>query len=151
MINSDMNNMVNNTNIDTTMLLCLIEDLIKKSIGNVIIWDEKSKHVKGKYFYINISKDMQVGILLGFIMDDNGRTKKCLTLCFTDPKGRVDKSIATRTENFFNSIINKLEGFAIVKDDLPALIRTSTINDESKTIEFFKSSLLLLVNALTSK
>jgi hypothetical protein len=135
----------------STSILRFIEDLIKESVGNVIIWDEKSRHMKGKYFYVNVSKDMQVGILLGFIMDDNGRAKKCLALCFTDPKGRVDKSIAIRTENLFNSIIKKLEGFTIVKDDLSALMRTSTINDESKALEFFKSSLLLLVNALTSK
>ncbi len=146
-----MSNMVSNMNNAFTSTLRFIEDIIKDSVGNVIIWDEKSKHMKGKYFYMNISKDMQVGILLGFIMDDNGRAKRCLVLCFTDPKGRVDKSIAARTENLFNSIINKLEGFTIVKDDLPALMRTSTINDESKAIEFFKSSLLLLVNVLTNK
>ncbi|WP_148695141.1 hypothetical protein [Candidatus Nitrosocaldus islandicus] len=143
--------MVSNMNDASTSILRFIEDLIKESVGNVIIWDEKSRHMKGKYFYVNVSKDMQVGILLGFIMDDNGRAKKCLALCFTDPKGRVDKSIAIRTENLFNSIIKKLEGFTIVKDDLSALMRTSTINDESKALEFFKSSLLLLVNALTSK
>ncbi|SPC33782.1 hypothetical protein [Candidatus Nitrosocaldus cavascurensis] len=146
-----MSNMVSNMNDASTSILRFIEDLIKESVGNVIIWDEKSRHMKGKYFYVNVSKDMQVGILLGFIMDDNGRAKKCLALCFTDPKGRVDKSIAIRTENLFNSIIKKLEGFTIVKDDLSALMRTSTINDESKALEFFKSSLLLLVNALTSK
>ncbi|MEM1971236.1 MAG: hypothetical protein QXM92_02085 [Candidatus Anstonellales archaeon] len=143
--------MTSNANISTTNILHSIEDLIKESVGNVIIWDEKSKHMKGKYFYMSVGKDLQIGIFLGFVMDDDGRAKRCLALCFTDPKGRVDKSIATRTENIFNSIINKLEGFTIVKDDLPALMRTSRINDESKVIEFFKSSLLLLVNELASK
>lgn len=146
-----MSNMISNTNNNIyTNLLQSIEDLIKEDVGNVIIWDEKSRQMKGKYFYMNVGKDLQVGILLGFIIDDD-KVQKCLVLCFTDPKGRVDKSIAVRTENLFNALIDKLEGFTIVKDDLSALIRISTINDESKAIEFFKSSLLLLVNALVGK
>lgn len=142
-----MNNIANNTNIDTNMLLYLIEELIKENAGNVIIWDEKSKHMKGKYFYLNID-NIQIGILLGFIMTDNGRVKECLILCFTDPKARVDKSIATSTENLFNAIICKLDGFVIVKDCLPALMKTSIITDEDRIIEFFRSSLLLLVDIL---
>ncbi len=59
--------MTSNTNISITNILHSIEDLIKKSVGNVIIWGEKSRHMKGKYFYVSVGKDMQVGLLLVII------------------------------------------------------------------------------------
>ncbi len=52
-----MTSNTSNTNISTTNILHSIEDLINESVGNVIIWDEKSRHMKGKYFYMSVGKD----------------------------------------------------------------------------------------------
>ncbi|MEM2857181.1 MAG: hypothetical protein QW416_08785 [Candidatus Nitrosocaldaceae archaeon] len=142
-----MSNNVNtgtNTHID---ILNKIESLIKESVDNIIVWDEKSKDIKGKYFYIR-TNSMQVGILLGFII--NERPIKCIVLCFTDPKGRIDRGIAKKAENLFNSITryNMLYGFKLIKDDLPALIKVAEVNDTNDVMGFFRSSLRDLLNVL---
>lgn len=143
---SDTSNSI--SNIDISRLLYAIEELIRERVSNTIVWDEKSNSMKGKYFYLNVN-DIQIGVFLGFIIKAD-RVDRCIVLCFTDPKARVDMSIAVRTEQLFKDLQKRLEGFRFIKDDLPALMKISALVDESNAIEFFRDSLSLLLNTWSS-
>jgi hypothetical protein len=137
----------------SSFLLYTIERLIKDNFKDVIIWDEKSPLLKGKYFYISI-KGVQVGIFLGFTIKDE-RLDRCIVFCFSDPKSRVDKRIAELLERIFIdlSIRLKEKGFTFIKGDLPAVVRKSAFMasmDEKNSMEFFKESLYMLLHGLNS-
>jgi hypothetical protein len=137
----------------SSFLLYTIERLIKDNFKDVIIWDEKSLTLKGKYFYISI-KGVQVGIFLGFTIKDE-RLDRCIVFCFSDPKSRVDKRIAELLERIFIdlSIRLKEKGFTFIKGDLPAVVRKSAFiasMDEKSSVEFFKESLYMLLHELNS-
>lgn len=133
-----------------TSILNSLEHLIRESVGSPVIWDEKSKHVKGKYFYMSIN-GVQVGILLGLMNDgSDGRPGRCIALCFTDPKGRIDRGIAERVEALFRAMMQHgtLHGFKMIRDDLPALIKVVSVNDANEAMDFFSSSLKALLDVL---
>jgi len=136
-----------------SFILYTIELLIKDNFKDAIIWDEKSLTLKGKYFYTNI-KGVQVGIFLGFTIKDE-RPDRCIVFCFSDPKGRVDKSIAESLECIFINLNNRLKGkgFVLIKDDLPAVVKKSTgidTMDEKGIPKFFKESLHILLHELNN-
>jgi hypothetical protein len=137
----------------SSFLLYTIERLIKDNFKDVIIWDEKSPLLKGKYFYISI-KGVQVGIFLGFTIKDE-RLDRCIVFCFSDPKGRVDKSIAESLERIFINLSIRLKDkeFIFIKDDLPAIVKKSAniaSMDEKDILEFFKESLYMLLHELNN-
>jgi hypothetical protein len=137
----------------SSFILYTIERLIKDNFKDAIIWDEKSLTLKGKYFYIGI-KGVQVGIFLGFTIKDE-RPDRCIVFCFSDPKGRVDKSIAESLERIFINLSIRLKGkgFIFIKDDLPAIVKKSAniaSMDEKDILEFFKESLYMLLHELNN-
>ncbi len=136
-----------------SFILYTIELLIKDNFKDAVIWDEKSLTLKGKYFYTNI-KSTQVGIFLGFTIKD-GKPDRCIVFCFSDPKGRVDKSIAESLECIFINLSSRLKGkgFVLIRDDLPAVVKKSTsidTMDEKGTLKFFKESLHILLHELNN-
>jgi hypothetical protein len=147
-MNDDMNTLDTSSSI-----LYTIELLIKDNFKDAIIWDEKSSTLKGKYFYTNI-KGVHVGIFLGFTIKD-GRPDRCIAFCFSDPKGKVDKSIAESLERIFINLSSRLKGkgFIFIKDDLPAVVKKSTsidTMDENGILEFFKESLHVILYELNN-
>lgn len=136
-----------------SFIIYTIELLIKDNFKDVIIWDEKSLALKGKYFYISI-KSVQAGIFLGFTIKDK-RPDRCIVFCFSDPKSRIDRRIAELLERIFIdlSIRLKEKGFIFIKDDLPAIVRKSAdiaSMDKNDILEFFKESLYMLLQELNS-
>ena len=142
-----------NTLDTTSFIIYTIEHLIKDNFKDAIIWDGKSLTLKGKYFYIRI-KSVQVGIFLGFTIKDE-RPDRCIVFCFSDPKGRIDKSIAESVERIFINLSIRLKdkGFVFIKDDLPAIVKKSNVvdtMDKRDILEFFKESLCMLLHELNN-
>lgn len=144
---------------DLSSLLSQIEELITSYFGKVLIWDERSAGLRGKYFYTDI-RGTEVGIFLGFTMNtDLMRPHKCIVFVFADPKSRIKRDLIRETESLLEEMMKEIGqkdsikiNFLLVKGDLPSLVRTADIDpqNEAKTIRFFKESLQLLVKTSVS-
>ena len=136
------------------LFLTQIEALIKSYFGEVLIWDERSTGLRGKYFYTQ-SRSAQVGIFLGFtINSDLSKPQKGIVFVFADPKSRILRDLTRETETLLDQILVEINqkdslkiNFVLVKGELPSLVRTINIEqeNEAKAIEFFRESLLVLV------
>ncbi len=130
-----------------------IEVLIRDHFGEVLIWDEKAAGLQGKYFYTAI-RGIQAGIFLGFTMGSELlKPEKCIVFLFADPKSKIMKRLAVETEDLLRKIMKEIGqkysskiNFALIKKDLPSLVRTFNIDQEGETnaMDFFAESLLLL-------
>ncbi len=129
-----------------------IERIITNNFKDVLIWEQRSGGLRGKYFYVKYEKK-EIGVFVGYIMDDSYNIEGCTTFFFVHPALSMSTAEVSRIERLFHKIMIRANislrshPYRFIKSGLPALVR-SIYFDSNCTIDistnFFEESLAIM-------
>ena len=139
-----------------TAVLDNFERIISDNFRDVLIWDQHSELLNGKYFYAKYEKK-EIGVFLGYLTEGDCQIQGCTFFLFLHPLLSMSHEYVTEMEKLFyrlkvrTRIRFKSHPYRILKGGFPALVRNMYFDKDcdisskiAYAMKFFEESLLIL-------